>query len=70
LLTPPLSRHPSPRPLHAGELPAATPGSRIGYRIKRGDDDDFLRPRSATGAHTRELLQMTSPRRPESPAER
>jgi excisionase family DNA binding protein len=39
-----------------GDLKAAKFGTRIGYRIKRSDYDDFLRRRTLTGAIARQLL--------------
>jgi hypothetical protein len=40
----------------AGGLRAAKFGTRIGYRIKRADYDDFLRRRTLTAAIARQLL--------------
>jgi excisionase family DNA binding protein len=40
-----------------GELKAARFGTRIGYRIKRSDYDDFLRRRTLTGAIAAQLLR-------------
>jgi hypothetical protein len=43
---------------HRGELIKASKfGARIGWRIRRADDDDFLR-RQLTGAITRQLLSL------------
>jgi excisionase family DNA binding protein len=42
---------------HRGELKASNFGTRIGWRIRRADDDDFLR-RQLTGAITRQLLSL------------
>ena len=39
-----------------GELKASKFGTRIGYRIRRGDYDDFLLRRRLTTAITRQLL--------------
>jgi excisionase family DNA binding protein len=39
-----------------GELKAHTFGSRIGYRIRLGDYEDFLSRRATTGAISRLLL--------------
>jgi excisionase family DNA binding protein len=43
--------------IHSGELKASKFGARIGWRIRRADDDDFLR-RQLTGAITRQLLSL------------
>jgi excisionase family DNA binding protein len=43
--------------LHRGELKASNFGTRIGWRIRRADDDDFLR-RQLTGAIARQLLSL------------
>jgi excisionase family DNA binding protein len=43
---------------HRGELKASNFGTRIGWRIRRADDDDFLRRRQLTGAITRQLLSL------------
>jgi excisionase family DNA binding protein len=43
--------------IHRGELKASKFGARIGWRIRRADDDDFLR-RQLTGAITRQLLSL------------
>jgi hypothetical protein len=42
---------------HRGELKTSNFGTRIGWRIRRADDDDFLR-RQLTGAITRQLLSL------------
>jgi excisionase family DNA binding protein len=44
-----------------GELKAARFGTRIGYRIKRTDDEDFLRRRTLTGAIAAQPLKGASP---------
>jgi excisionase family DNA binding protein len=44
--------------LHRGELKASNFGTRIGWRIRRADDDDFLGRRQLTGAITRQLLSL------------
>ncbi|MGH2615454.1 MAG: helix-turn-helix domain-containing protein [Thermomicrobiales bacterium] len=44
----------------AGELTASKFGTRIGYRIRRGDYDEFLRRRQLSGAIARQLLTMGS----------
>src|SRR5215203_5360405 len=44
-----------------GELKAARFGTRIGYRIRLGDYEDFLRRRTLTGAISRLLLLGASP---------
>ena len=41
----------------SGELKASKFGTRIGWRIRRADDD-FLRRRQLTGAITRQLLSL------------
>jgi excisionase family DNA binding protein len=46
--------------IRSGELKASTFGTRIGYRIRRGDYDEFLRRRQLTGAIARQLLSQTS----------
>ena len=43
-----------------GELRAARFGTRIGYRIKRSDYEDFLRRRTRTGAIAAHLLREAS----------
>jgi excisionase family DNA binding protein len=43
-----------------GELKAARFGTRIGYRIKRSDYEDFLHRRTLTGAITAHLLRGAS----------
>jgi excisionase family DNA binding protein len=43
-----------------GERNAARYGTRIGYRIKRSDYEDFLRPRTRTGAIAAHLLREAS----------
>ena len=43
--------------IKSGELKAARFGTRIGYRIKRSDYDDFLRRRTLTGVITAHLLK-------------
>jgi excisionase family DNA binding protein len=43
--------------IKTGELKAARFGTRIGYRIKRSDYEDFLRRRTLTGAITAHLLR-------------
>ena len=40
-----------------GELKAARFGTRIGYRIRLGDDEDVLRRRTLTGAIAAQLLR-------------
>jgi len=40
-----------------GDLKAARFGTRIGYRIRLGDYEDFLRRRTLTGAITTHLLR-------------
>ena len=42
----------------SGELKASNFGTRIGWRIRRADDDDFLGRRQLTGAITRQLLSL------------
>jgi excisionase family DNA binding protein len=46
--------------IRSGELRAARFGTRIGYRIRRGDYEDFLRRRTLTGGITRQLLHATA----------
>jgi excisionase family DNA binding protein len=46
--------------IKSGELKAARFGTRIGYRIKRSDYDDFLRRRTLTGAIAAHLLREAS----------
>lgn len=46
--------------IHSGELPAARYGTRIGWRIKRGDFMAFHQRRTLTGAITRQLLAATA----------
>ena len=46
--------------IKTGELKAARFGTRIGYRIKRSDYEDFLRRRTLTGAIAAHLLQGAS----------
>ena len=41
----------------SGELKAAKFGTRIGYRIRLGDYEEFLRRRTLTGAIAAQLLQ-------------
>ena len=43
--------------IKTGELKAAKFGTRIGYRIRLGDYEDFLRRRTLTGAITAHLLR-------------
>jgi excisionase family DNA binding protein len=43
-----------------GELKATKFGTRIGYRIKRSDYEDFLRRRTLTGAIAAQLIQAAS----------
>jgi hypothetical protein len=43
--------------IKTGELKAARFGTRIGYRIRLGDYDDFLRRRTLTSAFAAHLLQ-------------
>jgi excisionase family DNA binding protein len=43
-----------------GERNAARFGTRIGYRIKRTDYEEFLRRRTLTGAITAHLLKGTA----------
>ena len=43
--------------IKTGELKAAKFGTRIGYRIRLGDYEDFLRRRTLTGAIAAHLLQ-------------
>ena len=43
-----------------GERNAARFGTRIGYRIRLGDDEDVLRRRTLTGAIAAHLLQSAS----------
>ena len=44
--------------IHRGELKASKFGTRIGWRIRRADYDDFLRRRQLTGAIARQLLPL------------
>ena len=44
--------------IHGGELKASKFGTRIGWRIRRADYDDFLRRRQLTGAIARQLLSL------------
>jgi len=44
--------------IHRGELKASTFGTRIGWRVRRADDDAFLRRRQRTGAIARQLLTL------------
>jgi excisionase family DNA binding protein len=46
--------------IKTGELKAARFGTRIGYRIKRSDYEDFLHRRTLTGAITAHLLKAAS----------
>jgi excisionase family DNA binding protein len=46
--------------IKTGELKAARFGTRIGYRIKRSDDEDFLHRRTLTGAIAAQLLRGAS----------
>jgi excisionase family DNA binding protein len=46
--------------IKSGELKAARCGTRIGYRIKRSDYEDFLRRRTLTGAIAAQLIQAAS----------
>jgi len=46
--------------IKTGELKAARFGSRIGYRIRLGDYEDFLRRRTLTGAIAAQLLHSAS----------
>jgi excisionase family DNA binding protein len=46
--------------IKTGELKAARFGSRIGYRIRRTDYEDFLRRRTLTGAIATEFLRGAS----------
>jgi excisionase family DNA binding protein len=46
--------------IKSGELKAARFGTRIGYRIKRSDYEDFLRQRTLTGAIAAHLLKAAS----------
>ena len=46
--------------IKGGELKAAEFGTRIGYRITRTDDEDFLRRRTLTGAVATQLLKGAS----------
>jgi hypothetical protein len=43
-----------------GERNAAKCGTRIGYRIRLGDDEDVLRQRTLTGAIAAHLLKAAS----------
>jgi excisionase family DNA binding protein len=45
--------------IRAGELKASKFGTRIGYRIRRGDYEEFLRRKRVLGAITRQLLQAS-----------
>ena len=47
--------------IRTGELKAHKFGSRIGYRIRLADYEDFLRRRSTTGAISRLLLVRSLP---------
>ena len=47
--------------IKSGDLKGHLFGSRIGYRIRRSDYDDFLRRRATTGATSRLLLQGALP---------
>ncbi len=44
--------------IHRGELRASKFGTRIGWRIRRADYDEFLRRRQLTGAIARQLLTL------------
>jgi excisionase family DNA binding protein len=44
--------------IRGGALKASKFGTRIGYRIRRGDYDAFLRRRQLTGAIARQLLTL------------
>ena len=44
--------------IHSGELKASKFGTRIGWRVRRADYDDFLRRRQLTGAVARQLLAL------------
>ena len=44
--------------IRSGELKASNFGTRIGWRIRRADYDDFLRRRQLTGAIARQLLSL------------
>ena len=46
--------------IKTGELKAARFGTRIGYRIRLGDYEDFLRRRTLTGAIAAQLLRGAS----------
>jgi excisionase family DNA binding protein len=46
--------------IHRGELKASKFGTRIGWRIRRADYDDFLRRRQLTGTIARQLLTLGS----------
>ena len=46
--------------LHNGELRASKFGTGIGWRIRRGDFDEFLRRRQLTGTIARLLLTLGS----------
>jgi hypothetical protein len=46
--------------IKTGELKAARVGTRIGYRIRLGDYEDFLRRRTLTGAIAAHLLRGAS----------
>ena len=47
--------------IKSGELKGHKFGTRIGYRIRLGDYEDFLRRRATTGAISRLLLLGASP---------
>jgi excisionase family DNA binding protein len=46
--------------IRSGELKGLKFGTRIDYRIRRGDYEDFLRRCTLTGAIARQLLHATS----------
>jgi hypothetical protein len=46
--------------IRSGELTAARFGTRIGSRMRLGDDEDFLRRRTLTGVIAVQLLRGTS----------
>ena len=46
--------------INTGELKAARFGTRIGYRIRLGDYEEFLRRRTLTGAIAAQLLRGAS----------
>ena len=46
--------------IKSGDLKAARFGTRIGYRIRRGDYEDFLRRHTLTGAIAAQLLRGAS----------